>query len=210
MLPSAKHIAHATKANKRIFGLTIGNIPTFNLRCQYARDREIVFADGLAGALHAWKFQLTDPLTVIYPDPDVYFTLLIRTTVVGLECTLQGAAKEELAFSNRLTKELSETLRSPTKLSRSIPDAYYNQLPACVDPKASLQIHDNKLWADVNRFYKEIRNPLFHGNQLHGITEASLRSVFGMFDQVFRWIDTWSDPLRLHKILASGALHVLK
>ena len=31
-----------------IFGLTVGNIPTMNLRFHYARDRELVFAERLA------------------------------------------------------------------------------------------------------------------------------------------------------------------
>ena len=36
-----------------IFGLTVQNIPTMNLRAQYAHDREMVFAEGLAEGLHA-------------------------------------------------------------------------------------------------------------------------------------------------------------
>lgn len=39
-------------------------------------------------------------------DPDSYFTTLLRTTVAGIECTLQNLAIEKLAFSNRLTKEV--------------------------------------------------------------------------------------------------------
>src|ERR1700685_3430982 len=121
MQPSAKDVAQALKPKEVIFGLTLRNIPTINLRQQYAHDRKMVFDDALADKIHAWKFGRTNgPATVSYPEPDAYFTMLLRSTIVGIECTLQTSAIEELLFSNRLTEPLRNLIRHPAKLSRSM------------------------------------------------------------------------------------------
>jgi hypothetical protein len=196
-------LAEALAPKPLIFGLTVGNIPTMNLRGQYAHDREIVFAEGLAENLHAWKFGKGN-VTITYADPDSYFTMLLRTTIVGIECTLQALAIEELAFSKRLTEEVQRAIHGPSRLSRSMADAYYNRMPEFVSANAPLKVHSGQLWDTVKQFYREIRNPLFHGSQLTDIKAESLRSAFQMFDEVFEWIDSWTDPNRLRKILASS------
>jgi len=208
---SAKDAEQAFKPKVLIFGLTLQNIPTINLRQQYAHDRESVYADGLAETIHAWKFGRTHgPATVTFPEPDAYYTMLLRSTIVGIECTLQHSALEELLFTNRLTEPLRKLLRHPSSLSRSMPDAYYNKIPAQVDSGASLKLQNNNLWKDVHQFYNEVRNPLSHGYQLHDVKDGPLRAVFDMFDQIYAWIDSWADPHRLQTILRSTTFEVLK
>lgn len=53
--PRAKDIEAALKPKPLIFGLTLRNIPTINLRHQYARDRKSIFADDFAAYLQAWN-----------------------------------------------------------------------------------------------------------------------------------------------------------
>jgi hypothetical protein len=211
MQPSAKDVEQALKPKQLIFGLTLQNIPTINLRHQYARDREIVFTDGLADKIHAWRFAgMPGAVTVSYPDPDNYFTMVIRSTIVGIECTLQASAIEELLFRNRLTEPLRHSIRHPSSLAKSTADAYYNKIPEQVDVNARLKTHNSDLWKTVRQFYGEIRNPLSHGYQLYDVKEEPLRAVFHMFDQLFVWIDSWSDARRIQNILTSTTFQVLK
>lgn len=210
MQPSAKDVAQAVKPKPLVFGLTLQNIPTINLRHQYVHDRELVFADGLADKIHAWKFGQTAGATVTYPEPDGYFTVLFRSTIVGIECTLQMLAMEELLFSNRLTKPLEQLIRHPSRLGKSMADAYYNRIPEQVDVNAGLKTRNKDLWKIVLQFYTEVRNPLSHGYQLSDVKEESIRGAFGMFDQVYSWIDSWSDPHRVQRILASTTFQMLK
>jgi hypothetical protein len=86
-MATANNLKAALAPKPLIFGLTVGNIPTMNLRTQYSHDREIVFAVGLAENLHAWKFG-KGSVTINYADPDSYFTTLLRTTVVGVRTWL--------------------------------------------------------------------------------------------------------------------------
>jgi hypothetical protein len=208
-MQARNNLEEALAPKTLIFGLTVQNIPTMNLRFQYAHDREIVFAEGLAERLHAWKFGQGD-VTVTYADPDSYFTTLLRTTIVGIECTLQNSTVEELLFSNRLTEELRHAIRHPSILSRSMADAHYNKIPYCVNANAPLKSYDTTLWNTVQQFYREIRNPIFHGFQLTDVKPEPLRCAFRMFDDIFKWIDSWTDPHRVHKILASATFRPLK
>lgn len=88
-------------------------------------------------------------------------------------------------------------------------EANYNKIPQFVSANAPLKSHDGKLWITVQQFYKEIRNPLFHGSQLTDVKEEPLRNAFRMFDEIFKWIDSWTDPNRVQKILASSTFRPL-
>jgi hypothetical protein len=200
-MQARNNLEQALTPKKLIFDFTVQNIPTMNLRFQYAHDREMVFGEGLAETLHGWKFGQRD-VTVTYADPDSYFTTLLRSTIVGIECTLQNFAVEELLFSNRLTEELRQAIRHPSTLARSMADAHYNKIPYYVNANAPLKSYDTNLWNKVQQFYREIRNPIFHGSQLTDVKPEPLRSAFRMFDEIFKWIDSWTDPHRVHKILA--------
>jgi hypothetical protein len=211
MGPTAKDAAQALKPKEVIFGLTLQNIPTINLRQQYAQDRKIVFDQGFDSIIDTWKTgRMPRPVTVSYPEPDAFFTTLFRTTIVGIECTLQAAAIEELAFSRRLTNPLHELLLRPGKLAPSMAEAYYNKIPEKVNSSARLRIHDGKLWKQVRKFYEEVSNPISHGHQLSNVKPTPLRAAFTMFDQIYGWIDTWSNRSRIHKILATTTFKPLK
>lgn len=204
-----KTLEEALTPEQLIFGLTVDNIPTVNLRGQYGHDRQTVLDEGLTDeALHAWRFGEGN-LTFTYADPESYFTTLLRTTIVGIECTIESSALDELLFSNRLTEELRHQVRNPLSLARSVPEAYYNRVPQLVNANAPLKSYNGMLWHTVRRFYTEVRNPLFHGFQLRDVKADSLRSVFRMFDDIFNWIDAWADVHRLQGILASTTFHPL-
>jgi hypothetical protein len=202
-----KTLEEALTPEPLLFGLTIRNIPTVNLRGQYAHDRRMILDGGLNDeGLHAWRFAQRE-VTVTYADPESYFTTLLRTTIVGIECTIESSAWEELLFSNRLTEQLRHSVRNPSSIARSLPEAYYNRIPQLVNVNAPLKSYNGKLWNTVQQFYREIRNPIFHSYQLSDVKAESLRNTFGMFDDIFKWLDSWADPNRVHKILASTMFH---
>lgn len=211
MEPTAQDAAAALKPKEVIFGLTLGNMPTINLRQQYAKDRKIVFDQRFDSIIDDWKRgRMPRPVTVSYPEPDAFFTTLFRTTIVGIECTLQAAAIEELAFSGRLTNPLHKVLLKPGKLASSMAEAYYNKIPEKVSSNARLRIHDGNLWKQVRKFYEEVRNPISHGHQLSDVKPEPLRATFTMFDRIYSWIDTWSDRYRTQRILATTTFKPLK
>jgi hypothetical protein len=83
MRPTAKDAAAALKPKEVIFGLTLQNIPTINLRQQYAHDRQIVLDQRFDEMINAWKWgRMPSPVTVAYAEPDAFFTALFRTTIL--------------------------------------------------------------------------------------------------------------------------------
>src|ERR1022692_2529720 len=94
--------------------------------------------------------------------------------------------------------------------ARSMAELYYNRLPAHVRESAALKNHDSKLWSVVKEFYRDIRNPLSHGDQLVNVRQESLRLAFEMFDSIYAWIDSWSDRNRVFRIMSSSTFQALK
>jgi hypothetical protein len=208
-MPSANDAKKALTPKERIFGFKIHNIPTINLRHQYATDRATVFDPELPTKIHGWRFQLLDqPVTMTCGDPDVFFSNLIRTTAFGVESVIRAAVWEELAFTNWMTETILQAMREDR--ARSMVETYYNRLPAYVSSSARLKEYNEELWSTVKVFYAEIRNPLSHGNQFADVKQTSLQAAFEMFDKVYSWIDSWSDPNRIMRILASTTFQVLK
>ena len=120
---TVKVLEEALTPEQLVFGLTVGNIPTINLRGQYGHDRQTVLDEGLTDeALRAWRSG-NGNITVTYADPESYFSTLIRTTIVGVECTIESSALEELLFTDGLTEELRHQVRNPLSLARSLPEA---------------------------------------------------------------------------------------
>jgi len=194
------------KAKETIFGFAVRSTPSLNFRWQFEADESHIRQID-PSFLHAWRHQLTDPVSVTFSDPDVYYTALLRTTIAGIESTISGAVREELLFASRLTKTIQRELQELR--GGNMAELYYNKLPAKVAPSARLATHNEALWKQVQRFYTQVRNPLAHGNQLHLVQAESLRSCFLMFREVFSWIDTWHSHDRILRILSSTTFRVV-
>jgi hypothetical protein len=91
-----------------------------------------------------------------------------------------------------------------------MPQLYYDRLPGYIGNAARLREYDANLWRTIVTFCAEIRNPLSHGDQFANVKEESLRAAFEFFDKLYAWIDSWSDPNRMMRILASTTFQALK
>ena len=206
--PTAQQAQEALTLKKRIFGFTINNIPTINLRHQYQHDRSIALDPELDKKICGWKFRRIEPISVTFGDADVYFSNMVRSTVYGIECILRSMVREELLFANRMNHVVMRSLEQEGR--RNMADRYYNRLPAYVRESAALKIQDPWLWKVVSEFYSDVRNPLSHGDQFYNVTQESLRLCFEMFDKIYAWIDSWSDSKRVLRIMSSTTFQALK
>lgn len=49
------------------------------------------------------------------------------------------------------------------------------------------------LWETTKTFYKEIRNPLFHGSQIADSTNVeSVLNAYEYKAEIYAWIDSWN------------------
>jgi hypothetical protein len=118
---------------------------------------------------------------------------MLRTAILGLESYIVAAVEYQLAARQLLGDAERRALENPFSLDRSAARAFYDKLPALVNKAIPLSRHDQALFERLRSFYKRVRNPLFHGNEvaLTGESYDAVAAAFEMLAAVYDWIDSW-------------------
>jgi len=173
------------------FNIVLNNIPHVNLRNEFARYYNVLneksFIDQFGGEIKPIK----TPYMIWYGMPNDLITLILQKVILGLESYLPGAVFFELGKVGRL-KENIEKVRNPFCLKgRGTVENYYHLLPCLVREEISLKNTDISLFNKTKIFYKEIRNPIFHGCQIEDQNVLGLKKIFEYLAQIYGWIDSW-------------------
>jgi hypothetical protein len=188
-------------ASTPLFGLTVANVPIVNLRQEFQSYRRLLNDD-------AFRNQLEQHRTgVIYTDYGAYatrealLTHVVQRCVMGLESYLPFAVLHEGGLRKVLTREVFAKARDPFSLgAKSTAANYFHRLPALVAPESSLREHDAALYQTTLRFYREIRNPLFHGHEIQNDNRGdATHLVIEYIASLYAWIDGWCPPADLWK-----------
>jgi len=126
-------------------------------------------------------------------------TVILQRSVLGVESCVSAAVEYQLTARQMLTKEVAARLNDAGNLPgkrRGMADALYNKLPALADQGLRLEVLEPDLWASVKQFYKEVRNPLFHGYELSTINAAGAREALEMLARMYVWMDSWWGAFR--------------
>lgn len=178
-----------------LFGLKFSNIPTINLRMEFNRTYAFVFSEQAGAALMPPIQTVQVPMMVWLGMPDDLMTLLLQRAILGVEAHLPAALKYATAQLGTASKELFAKLDDPFSLGgRTAVSNIYHRMPAAVHPELSLQHFDQKLFEKNIAFYKAVRNPLFHGQQLLRTEIDALRKAFDHIALLYEWIDHWHNP----------------
>lgn len=88
---------------------------------------------------------------------------------------------------------MAAKLNDPMKLpgAPGVAEAFYNKMPAQIDSALQLKLKAPDLWVSVKQFYKEVRNPLFHGYQLQMPQASAVLAAMKMLESVYAWMDSW-------------------
>ncbi len=182
-------------------GIKLSNIPLGNLREQFYNHYHLVKSKEFAEGITKWKSgtPINTPYLSWHYWPDQFFTYLSQMSIVGVEAYVVGAVYFTLGTMGKL-KENINFLRDPFSIpgDRGTASKYYRLLPALAADEIALPNMNPNLWEDVRLFYREIRNPLFHGNQLDTSKPADLVAIFELLADIYGWVDTWHDP---HKVI---------
>ena len=181
--------------NDDLFGLQFSNIPTMNLRFEFNQTYAFVFSQSAEQALQSPIQPVKAPMFIWCGMPDDLFTLMLQRAVLGVEAYLPSALKFAAAQLGNQSTELFEKLNNPFSLgAASSVTNIYHRMPAAVHPELSLKHLDEELYEHTQKFYKYIRNPLFHGSQLHNTDIIALRRSFDHVAKLYEWIDYWHNP----------------
>jgi hypothetical protein len=176
-----------------IFGLKVQNLSIINIRKEFgaylAALSDDIFVSGIS-MIRPVEF----PLFTWRGLPMGALTVVLQRSVLGVESCVSAAVEYQLTARRMLTDETAALLNDAGNLPgkrRGMADAFYNKLPALVDPSLRLEIMEPELWASVKQFYREVRNPLFHGYELSTINAAGAREALEMLARVYMWMDSW-------------------
>lgn len=138
------------------------------------------------------------------PRPNLLLNWFLQRTIIGLESFIPSAAFLAGSHYGRLDEKAVRGTREPFSLNcESVANTIYNCVPGLIDSNFRMKRARGRLWKSVSRFYREVRNPLFHGSQLethghkHGETLESVIKAFDLFAKVYNWTDWWMPPERL-------------
>jgi hypothetical protein len=174
-----------------VFGLRLMNIPTLNLRYEFQDIRMSVSDDAFVSQLGEPGPHLLAPLKWAF-SRDAYMTLLLQRTILGLEAYLPSAVLYEATARGRPLRETLDLTKNPFRLGgRGTAENYYNRLPALVEPDVALSNARPALWPVTSAFYQQVRNPIFHGDQLFEVSVDAFRKALDLISGLYEWVDSW-------------------
>jgi hypothetical protein len=123
-------------------------------------------------------------------------SLIVQRSILGLESYVIGSVWLEASRRGGLNSDLNRKIRNPFSINRGVgaAESYYHSLPSLLSPELSLRRHDAKLWGEVKAFYREVRNPLFHGQRLETTEPKDVLPCMTIVQSTFQWIATWHPP----------------
>lgn len=185
-----------------MINIAVTKLPLLNQRQEYAhykerlRDAEFrrMVDEGTLEEFACGKFVWAGVMEGV--------SVLLQRVVLGVEAWIPSAVLLELACQGGLTREIVEKVNDPFSLKAGGTAAtYFNGLPAQIDERHALNANDPELWELMRAFYRDIRNPLFHGSVISRIMSTDLDYIFCQFDRVYAWCDSWCDvPARLNEV----------
>jgi hypothetical protein len=175
------------------FGVTFANLPIVNIRQEFEQHLALLQDSQFRGSLLRMQGPIELPNLIWRGLPHDALTYLLQRAILGVESCVGAAVDYEIHTRQMMTPVISSYLSDPNSAPgpRGMAETLYNNLPSLVDPGHALKCVDESLWAGTKLFYKEVRNPLFHGYQLYHPSADDVLPLFELLADVYVWMDSW-------------------
>jgi len=182
------------------FGLTLSNIPHINLRNEFARYYNALKEANFIAQFEEAASPIRTPYLIWFGMPDDLITLILQRAILGVESYLRTAVFIEVHERGLFNKENVLLIKNPFGLGgKGTVDNFFRRLPSLIDKKYSLKLFNNELFHRTVIFYKEVRNPIFHGHNLSHRDIRGLKRLFDYLSEIYVWIDSWHDFAKIFK-----------
>ena len=177
------------------FGLTLSGMPLINIRFDFnsllALFRNERFREQFKG-YQGKQIPVKTHYFTWHGRPNTLLTYLLRDAVVGLESAVSGAVFVEALDRGIMTDDLLEATKNPFSLRRrGTAASVYVGLPELIDPQFTLQSLNADLWERIQKFYKEVRNPIFHAYEIASDDPEPVWKSLELLWEVFQWLNSW-------------------
>jgi len=172
------------------------NIPLVNLVQECATYYHLIQDDQFCAQFKSAKADvpIVAPYIRWYGLPGDLLTMILQRQILGIESYISGIVVMEVVRKNLVTPDITKKLKDPFSFGgRGTADNYYNRLPAVLDPNNSLRQSNPDLWQETRQFYKDVRNPLFHGKHIFNDDPKALLPPLELLKQLYAWIESWFD-----------------
>jgi len=145
---------------------------------------------------------INTPYESWYGRSQLFLTRVLRTCILNIESAVCTCTYLAASFHTILDERIREAVNNPFSLQgKTTPINVYDRLPGLISEKYMLSRSDPDLWREVKVFYREIRNPLFHGKELEHDDPLPVRETLNLILRIFDWLDSWFD---LNQLLKNG------
>jgi len=181
-----------------LFGLHFSNIPIANLRMEFAHHLGLLRREDFRRLFLPESDELPQTNYLVwYGMPDELLSFLAQRAILGIESFVRYAAVQAGAVSGRDIGEVFAIIRDPWKRFKGgTAEILYNKILGHVDSSLSMKVSNPDLWEVTLPFYRQIRNPLFHGSYFNDPGAEGTLQVFEYIARVYAWIDSWIPPLQ--------------
>lgn len=174
----------------------LNTIPIMNLRREFLLVQQLLTSGEFNNQMGRHGEPIETPLLTWNGFPNQLLTLLLQRTISGLESYVVGATWIEMNMRGKLTGELNTQIRNPFIIpgEKGAVAKYYHLLPALLESAFSLKRCELVLYEETGEFYKQVRNPLFHGQELETNDPSEILPYFTLIQKIYDWIAQWHEP----------------
>jgi hypothetical protein len=174
------------------FGLIVRDSPLINVRIEFIRHLALLRNQEFQQRLSSGARTIQTPYALWGGRPEVLLTQLLRGAIHGVEGYVSAAVHIEAIKTARSSKDLVEATKNPWSLRGSnMADNVFNRLPALLNERFALKVAHKHVWKKINRFYADVRNPLFHGYELSSPDWKPVLEAYEFLWTLYQWIDEW-------------------
>lgn len=166
--------------------LSVSWLPLINQRLEYDYYRKLIRDEKFRAQFAGDDHRDLECGKFVWAGIQEGATVLVQRILLGIEARIPNAVALELSCRSALTPTILGKLNDPYKLGGGgTAQCYYNRAPALIEERYALAKANPRLWDLVRLFYKNFRNPIFHGSYLSDLTPEKLDYIFSVFDDVY-------------------------
>jgi hypothetical protein len=179
-------------------------VPLINLRIEISTYLGLFNNDAFLGQFGKRKANdaINTPYESWYGRSELFLTRVLRTCILNIESAVCTSVYFEAALRDILTDQIREAVNNPFSLGgRSTAANVYDRLPGLIDNQYKLSVSNPALWERAKAFYRDVRNPIFHGKELTSSNPLPVKEQLVLILDLFGWLDSWFD---LNKLIDNG------
>ncbi len=187
--------------------LIMQQIPILNLRMEVSNYMGLFNNEKFCAQFNRLR-KRNEPINTIYESwygrSELLLSQILRTSILDIESAICSCVYFEAGFRDILNTQIKEATKNPFILGgKGTAINYYDRLPSLIDKSFKLSCNNVELWKETKDFYKNIRNPLFHGKELNENKPKNVKIALEFILRLFDWLDSWFDLNKLIQNVAS-------